>query len=591
MPTFSLDPNTLIQNLLGLQQESMNMAQQTQEQLGSAFQGVNTANEQALAAQQQALQLGAQAGQQEVQNLFQQAQFTENLQRQFNLDPESANNAIAKELALADQARAEYEGARAEYDSLAGEDFVTNPVGYIMAQLKMPAAAARVNQLADAEDNAIQRVNARTAALQGAKSAVVANLADETKAANELRAQEKVKLAEAQLYAAEAGTKAAKAQQTLQLYQVANGAMDDARGTIGSLSQIAARIEANADRDEARKDRELDRELRRHALQEKLDETKQKDEEKARMNARLATVSAALGRVEPMTVDRLRDMTNKEEQMHWLEVATTGRLGPDLWKSLGFYLNRGSEPGIVAGGGQSTLLGARQMAQAVAAFEPQAAILLRTKDAGKTPKPEEIKEAAFDLYTRSLVSSAGSTQHAEDLSSSTWDRVFTPYKAQFLALNSAVNQGDKNYAALENNLVKKTIDDLVKSGAVKTDNLDADQQQQVFGAVMEKIKTRQVDPKTAAAHVSQYMRAATKFNQDKFNYTNFALPAQDSYLFSLEGSFGDSNRIKVNLLDPAAVEHAMTRRIATEGIGLRKMFGWVVAPVQSAGNRMFGKKE
>lgn len=572
----NLDPQALIQTLLGLQNQQAQSGQAAIQALQSTNEQTNQANANALQKQRESVAASNQAAQYEIDNTYTQNKLVEDLQRQLGLNPEDPNNIVAHNAAVAQESDREYETARAEYDKLTQADMLTNPLGYIMAQLKMPTVAARVNAIADRKDRALANIRESTAALQSAKSTVVANLADETARAQTERARAQSLAAEAQLAGIEASQSAARAGQIMQLYQVESQVANSAMSTIGTVSAMADRIEARAERAEARKDREEERQLRRLALQEKLTAAKEKQDEKDRLNQRLAVVSKMLGRPEPMTVDELGKLTNKEEQMHWVEVAQTGQLGPDFRSSLGFYLNRGSRAGIEQAGGKPVYQSAQNLQAGVAAFRGQAQAELTKANMGKAPKDAEVVARAFELYQASIVRAAGSKGAIDDLSSRVWDTTYNPYKANFLALNSSVSQGNPKYAALQNNLVKQQVDTLVKAGVVQSDNLTSDQQQQVVFSLIEQVKARKLSPQVAAAHISQYTKAAMEFNKEKTGYTLFALPAQDSYMFTIGGTFGDNNRVQVNLADPTAVENAIQKHISKQGSGMQQMSGLVL---------------
>lgn len=561
MAGMQFDPASLIQNLLAVQQQSSQQVQQAVEGITASFDKSNQLSQQAQEKQKQAVDQAALNAAAKVEVDYAQNKMLEGLQQTFNMDPAAADNEIRKSLAVVDQARGQYDVARAEYDKLASTDLMSNPIGFLLAQIKLPSAAAKVNALADVEDRALQNINTRTAQLTATKNVLTANTADQVRQ-NQLKQTEVDKaLAEAKLTQQEAANAAALGAQQMQIINLRSKGLDDVRSTILGVSNLMARQEALVAANEAREDRAVDRRLRQEQLQLMLDEKRANQEEEARTNMRLEAVSKSLGLVEPMTVKKLRTLTNKREQMIWLEASQTGQLGPDLKTSLEFYLGKGNRSVIQQTGGASVYDTAKKLESGALAFEGEATRGLMTTNMGRPPKREDALAKAFEIYEATAVAATNGTGQ-KDLSSSQWDQTYNPYKAPFLSFNRAVDTKPE-LASLKNNIVKTTIDDLVKSGAVTGPDLTASQQQQVLGGIVEKVNARQLTPKQAAAQVAVYFGNAVQYNSDMNHPEQFGLPPQATYAFTIRpAAFSGGEPKQVDLLNPVAVENAISAQVA-----------------------------
>lgn len=556
----SYDPQALMQSLLGIQGAQTKQTTDAVAGIESTFQQANAQAEQAVNAQREVIGDAAVVAAGKANVEYQQHSLMQQIQSMWGVDPAVADNEIAKNLAVANDAREKRKSVRAEYDALASTDLLSNPIGYLLAQIKLPAAAAKNNALADVEDEALGNINTRMTQVAAAKSTLTANTADQVRTLQLQQAEVDTKLAHAKLDAQEAANSATRGAQEMQLISLKGKVFDDQRSTILGINSIAARAEALDDAREARKDREVNRKLQEENLQLIIDKRKKDAAEEARLNSRLESVSKMLGQVDPMTLDKLRGMANKKEQEAWLMAAQTGQLGDDLKASLEFYLGRGNRQAIQATGGASAYDAAKKMETAALSYEAQASRELQVANAGKVPARKDSVDRAFKVYESVVEGSMLGSEGTEDLSSSRWDHVYNPYRAQFLSFNRAIDTNGK-FAPLKDNVVKTTIDDLVKSGSVTTDNLTAQQQQQVMSGIFQKVRARQLDPKKAAADIALYFTNASAYNTGLTNVSQFSLPPQTSYSFTLPGTLGDGNRKKVDLLDPSSVENGIVWQV------------------------------
>lgn len=469
----------------------------------------------------------------------------QDIQRAYGMDMSQANNEISRSLAEAQVAREARVSARSAYDEVASRDLLTNPIGYLIGQLQMPALAAKNNALADQEDLALQNIDTRTRQLAAAKNTLTANTADQIREVQLEQAKIESKMASAKLTVEEAKNAAAMAGNELQMASIENVKGDNIRNTLSTIASME-------DRDESR-------EIRKMQKEDVLKSKRDKEEEDARLNARFATGSRLLGMVEPMTLSRLKTLTNKDQQQAWLYYGQNGQLGPDMESALGFYLGQGNKVNINNTGGSSVRLTAEKLAAAGASYEVQAAAQLQAANGGKASKKEDARTLGYKMYQESVVNSMSSFLYPRDLSSSFWDTTYNPGKAEFLSFNKVINENPR-LDILKNNTVKLMVDDLVKSGAVKGENLSASQQQAILGGMGDLVTARKLDPKVAAAQIAAYFSASSAFNRELNKADRFGLPFQQSYFFTMEGNFGAGNRKKVDLMNAGDVENALIWR-------------------------------
>lgn len=508
-----------------------------------------------------AVQMAAENAAEKANIDYQVATKVQEMQKLFGLNPDDVNNEIATSLSQADAARKARTSVRAEFDQLASADLLTNPIGYIMAQLKMPAVAAKNNALADQEDLALQNIQNRTALLANVKSTVTANTADQMRSLQLREAEAAAKAANAQLKQKEIENASKLASNQMQLIQVANMAGDNMRQALTSVIQL--------------RDYQESSELRRMQREQILESKRMIDEEKAVLNARLKIVSDALGKDIPMTADRLKNMTNKKVQEKWLNVAQSGVFGEKMQESLEFYRGEGNPQKLP----QSVVRTVQKLDGTASAYRSTAERAhLARNPTGKKLSSEEATALGYEMYANELEASANSRQETRDLSHSYWEKTYNPYVAQFTGFNSAINQLPE-LKGLGNNIVKSYVDAQLKSG-ITAENLTVDQQQQVLGAIIEDVRSRKLTPKDAASQISDYFRTAASYNLQLNHYNLFNLPPQEKYLFTVGGSIrAADNPQKVDLMDPKEVENMLIRKATIRSIPMTQLINPFAFPI------------
>lgn len=542
----SLDGSNLIQMLLNNGQQQNRIMAEGQQEISGINSAAQQKAQQSIQEQTAVVTSAAVNAARKAEVDFKANKTLESLQSMFGLNQQQADNEIATSLATINASQQAYKGARAEYDQLAGADLLSNPIEWILAQVKMPAAAAKVNAIADAEDRAVLNIDTRTRQLAQAKSTITTNTADQLREIQLSDAKNQEALARAKLTDAESKNLVQSATAKLQNIAISNQMGDNMRSTLVAVTNLEDRAESKEIRDEQKRQIMAGRKL--------------KDDEEIRLNARLKIVSDSKGMAEPMTMKRLTTLTDKKSQEEWLAAAQSGGFGEKLDDSLRFYLGQGSSKvAIQNAGGASIWNTAEKLARTGAEYAGIAdKAHTRANPTGKKLTNEEARAQGYELYKNEIVDSAMKPTEAIDLSSSKWDKTYNPYKAEFKGFNSAIDQMPQ-LSGLKNNSVKLAVDTLIQAGAVRNDNLSSDQQQQVFKSVVERVKVRELEPKKAAADIAAYIRGSAAYNRTLNKYDLFSLPNQQSYLFTLDGSWPTNSRDKVDLMNPVDVENKILK--------------------------------
>ena len=534
----------------------LSILSQSTQQVGSLEQGRQAAFAEAQSKQQlsdgiaagAATAAGIQAARKAQLN-YQQNSALESYQRELGMDPSDPQNILSQSLAQKEALRPQYEATRAEYDKAAGTDLLSNPLGFIMAQLKLPSLAAKTNALSDAMGRADVRMQVANEQLDTRRRTLIANSADQIREFELKQADIDAKIADSKLRAAEAATASRRAGELMQQIQVVNTVSDNQRQTIGQLASLR---EQEENRVERRQRMALVEEQRRQML----DEKKAKADQDARLDFLLAAVSQKLDMLEPMTVQRLRSLSDRERNA-WLNAALTGQMGETLYESLLFYGDKANRAGLAQGGNAASYDAYTKLRTTGLAHQAEA-----ERDAmktGKKLKPEEARAQGFNIYADRLLNSAEGVKSPEDLSSRKWDSEYNPYRAPALAV-ADLAQSDPRFASLKNNEVAKAISSFAATAGIQG-QLSSEQEQVVLKSIYEQARSRKILPAKAAADIAAFYRTAADFQYQQTQYDLFGLPKQQAYLYSLEIG-GD--RKKVDLFNPAELERALQRAITSD---------------------------
>lgn len=560
--------NDLAGSLMGLiSQQATAITNLGQQMTGQQSQASTQGND--------ALELGKQAAAEkyvlatkQADTEFQQNKFLEQLQAQYNMDPRAVNNEISKNIAVRNSlepqiaaVESERQVAKAEYDAAAGTDLLSNPVGYLIAQLKLPALAARHNALAQNKDalqadadQATTNISTRLQLLDKSKTTLLANQSDQIRENRLAEAKVNQIIADQQLKSAEAANSARDAGFTMQQIQLANMGFDNTRQGLMGIAQLR-------DMNDQMKWRQTQRAQMEELRKDALDRKKADAEQDAALDARLKIVSDQLGLVLPMTVHRLRGMADKQEQEKWLYAASKASYGADLGAALDFYIPAVNEFGASAGGSGGMLDTAKRLRQT----GEQARYTVESVHLAKTGKPLNSKEAAalgFQAAQAELESSTRSVAAGPDLASSKYDegKTYNPYRAPVAQFTRLV-QTDPRLASMKNNLVVKAVSELNAAGQFSGQDIPAQQQQAVLDSIKLRVAKGEIPLAQAAANIAEFYRTAAEYNRAQTNYNLFGLGVQQQYLFGVEGTAG---RIKTDLFNPDSIKNTLTRHMVQD---------------------------
>lgn len=414
------DPNELINALLQSNQTAANNMQAAGTRVQSYNQRGVAQLEAGIAGQQGVIDAALALKQSQAQLVYKNEIAAQNLQKILGLNQDRPDNVLVQGIADSNAANADYAVQRAEYDKLASTDLLSDPLGYIVAQLKLPSAAARVNAAADKGANAEKLISGRLELLRAAKSNITAQTADETLRINLELAQTEANAANVKLSTEKAKIFSQLAANEMQQLNVANAIGDNTRQTLTAIASIEERQANRALVDEQR------------ALI--LGQKKATAEEDARLNERLRIVSHTIGLAEPMTIQRLRALAPGKVKDTWLNAALSGQFGGDLQESVAFLKDNGSRQGMVQGGNAGMAGTAKKLEEAATEMEGVVSQDV-FKKTGKVLKPGEATKGAYDTYETMIVSAVGSPTMAVDMAHSRWDKTYNPYKPEFFMFN------------------------------------------------------------------------------------------------------------------------------------------------------------
>jgi len=461
------------------------------------------------------------------------------------------------------QRMAEYEAletqrkaTRAEYDKLASISFMDSPIGYIMAQLQLPTAAARNNAIVDARDAALNDIEVRQRLMTAQRSAITTNTSERLKEVNLAEAVQAQRAAEINLRQAEAEVESKVAGMRMQAWQLGDKAFDIKGDLFNkqlqvqqwrmSFESLQAQREANRLASEERRAAAAERAA---ILKDRADEKAAQQAELTVLNVGFANVSRLLGLQIPMNTEIWKKMPDGKMKQAWLAAAQDGVLGKDLITSLAFFNSNGAAANIV-----STNPGVAQFARFSQTALESVALTLSRDPKLKDVKPAELAQQANQSYMAEIEASASNIASKETLSSPRYDALFNPYKAQHLVmLDQLPNSENAMVKALRTARVGK------ETAVTPTGNLPAEIEQMAIQSIIAQISRGTLGLDDAATQLSTYYMTAAKRNYDAYQYTLFGLPAQSKYMFTIapNGMFQDP--VKLDLMDFNSTKAALAR--------------------------------
>lgn len=475
---------------------------------------------------------------------YTQRMLRESNQRMLGIDPGQAENALQISINQLHQAEARYQQNRQRYDRLTSQSLLDNPIGYILAQLEMPSAAAKVNAAAMDAEAAENNIKTRVDIQQRLNTTVTANVAESLREADLKRAEASALLAQGQLAEKKAMASSREAGAAMQMGSLINMRTDNAMKIFNMQISAANAATSKAQWDMLKEERYL--------------KLKGEREGRDQITAGLQTAANFLGYQEAPTAEMLSRM-GKKEQDAWSSVAIMGSFGGDLSISLPTFAAMRPSPNFKQlNPGVATFVEklAKDIPRYVSAIEKEQLL-------GKGPKlkANEVAPEALREYQRELTNSASTPNYPKSLSSDAWDTTFNPYHAQHKVILDEVLSGG-GPAQLRGNLYIAALSTVAgTTGAKDGENLSVANEQRALAVLRDQVANRTLDPKDAARAVSDYYRYAAAKNVEMYQYGNFGLPVQEQYNFTMKPAGMASPALPADLMNPVSVERALLRDV------------------------------
>jgi hypothetical protein len=468
----------------------------------------------------------------------------EQAQKDLSLNPDDQNNLIRRNVAVIDQLQPQIGAveqarlqAKAEYDQAASVDLLSNPLGYIFAQLKLPSLAAKHNALASQKDalvaetdRANTEVQTRLGLLDSTKKVITANAADQIRDVDLKKAHVDTLLANARLDAAKADNASRTASMLMQQAQLLQMKNSDVRSGIDTAVRLK-------DFNEMQTVRHAQLEESRLRTEELRKQRQLAADQEAAINARFKVISEGLGREMPMTFHDLKALGDPKLEKAWLDAAGNLAFGGSLGDSLAFFGQANRQ--VLARKNSSLVTTGDQLREAVNAEVSGVVDEFRRTNMGKDMPVQMQMPAAAQKYLDKAQASAMDPRSASDLADPVWEKQYNPYKLP-IAQFSQVTASNPDYAALKNNVLAQAIATITPQ--TPGQYLGPKHEKLALDAVAAQVAEGKLDPTTA--HM-------------------FGFLPQSSYRFSVPSGAMFGGRIGANLMDEAQAANLLMRKAAS----------------------------
>lgn len=472
----------------------------------------------------------------------------------FGMNADENNFIVTQRMAEYTAAEEARKAARTEYDKLAGTSLLESPVNYLLAQLKLPQAAARNNALVDARDAAAADIQTRQQLAKAQKEVTTVNTADRIRTTALSEAENNRRAAEIQVRQAQIENSSKLAGQELQIYQLKDKAFDIQGDLLNKTLQVSqwemSYKSLELQREEARKAAEE----RRAAAAERAARARSEAEAKAERDAELAglnnglgIVSKFLGLATPMNVELWKRIPNPRIKQAWLEAAQTGVLGSNLLEGLQF-VNQTANTTLMLQTNPGSALAIRGFTEALGT----ASNALMSKPENKSKKANEVATMATDDYLKLVITSASDPQTKQTLTAPQFDTLFNPYKAQHKTLITDPTLAD--------NVVTKALKaSTIGANVESAPNIPAEFEQKALQSIVQQVRARTLGVDEAARQVNQYYSTAARKNFELYQYNLFGVPAQSKYVARIEvpGMFAEP--VTADLMSFASTKTALAK--------------------------------
>ena len=472
----------------------------------------------------------------------------------FGMNADENNFIVTQRMAEYTAAEEARKAARVEYDKLAGASLLESPVNYLLAQLKLPQAAARNNALVDARDAAAADIQTRQQLAQAQKQVTTVNTADRIRTTALSEAENNRRAAEIQVRQAQIENSSKLAGQELQIYQLKDKAFDIQGDLLNKTLQVSqwemSYKSLELQREEARKAAEE----RRAAAAERAARAKSEAEAKAERDAELAglnsglnIVSKFLGLATPMNVELWKRIPNPKIKQAWLEAAQTGVLGSNLLEGLQF-VNQSANTTLMLQTNPGSALAIRGFTEALGTTSSA----LMSKPENKSKKANEVATMATDDYLKLVITASSDPQAKQTLTAPQFDTLFNPYKAQHKTLIT-----DPTLA--ENAVVKALKASTIGANVESAPNIPAEFEQKALQSIVQQVRARTLGVDEAARQVNQYYSTAARKNFELYQYNLFGLPAQSKYVARIDTPGMFAEPVTADLMSFASTKTALAK--------------------------------
>jgi hypothetical protein len=438
-------------------------------------------------------------------------------------------------------------GVRAQYDKLASTDMLSDPIGYVFAQLQLPSVAAQNNALASAKESALQDIGDRYTLMQQAKQNTTINTADKLKEIRLAEAANARQAAEVQLQQASAEMDSKLAAQHFQTFQLRDKVYDVNDSLFNKTLQVQ---QWQMSYESLQLQRQAANEARKEREKVKKDEA----DNLLQLNAGLGTLSKFIGSSIPLNVDIIKQMKDNKKKQLMVDAAVSGSLGSTMSEGIELIDSVGNREVLAR-----TNPGFYKTVQGIEAGIRQAEAKLLSSPAGAAlrTKPVELRKLAEAEYRGTMITQATNLASTNTLSSPAYDKVFSPYKAQHKVMLQDPTLENNAYAkALK--LVAETNVDRVSREA----NIPADLEQIALGSVIAQVSKGTLGPEAAATAIAEYHQKAAKANFDMFQYGALGLPAQSKAVITLPAGSYWGSPANVDAMDVNQLKAVIVKNVA-----------------------------
>lgn len=466
------------------------------------------------------------------------------------LNEDDQNNQLISSMAEYTAAEEQRKAARARYDELSSIGLLDNPIGYIMAQLELPQAAAVNNALVAKRDAASENIQTRQRILTAHKSAMVVNNAEAMRDVNLAKATVSKAAADIALRDAEAANISKLSGRKLQEFQHRNTIFAVQDAAFLKQLQVAQFQMSLEDRQQARAERAA-------IVEAKKKEQKDEEEFAAGLNVQFQRISQFMGLNTPMNYEIWKKIPDKTIREQWLAAGLSGKIGSDLLDSMRFLDSHGNTTALAqTNPGVSQAM--RNFVNSLSSY--QATELSAAKKMGKTPKIAELQEIANDKYMSELVTGASLPGSGISLTAPKWDTVFTPYRAQYKMLLQEAASGA--IPPLKDNIVTKAATTVMETVDPSASNFNTETERVMLKTVAEMVRKGNVPINAAAQQVVDFYTVSALRNKELYQYDLFNLPAQTRYMAVIPGTSVYGKPIEADLMNINSVKKALAQLAA-----------------------------